>query len=292
MRELLPNVFTIADQGAYAYLLGEGDDVIAIDAGFTQTPDEQMFPGLERRQQRISQVLLTHGHADHYEGAQAIQARFDAPVAIHTLDAPLMRFAADGELRRKLSLAYPDLFAPPPPSPKAIDADQLLEDGDTIQAGNCRLRVVHTPGHSEGSVCFYEEHQRLLFTGDAVSGGFLHFYCDPEVVERSLERLRRLDVEHLFMAHEYPPLNQHVLTGSAIDEFFASSLNALRTSRTYRLDTLRDIYRHVLDTLRETGREMLPQELVPDLDHTTLIALLKLLERAARRGVGTPAFSG
>lgn len=85
-------------------------------------------------------VLLTHHHYDHVGGVDKIKAITGCPVYIHR---------ADSDMYKK-------------------SADILLENGDKLTLGDEEIKVIHTPGHTRGSVCFYSEQSKLAFTGDTI----------------------------------------------------------------------------------------------------------------------------
>ncbi len=89
----------------------------------------------------IQQILLTHGHFDHTGGARELRRITGAPVRIHPLDTGGLDFQPDGS----------------------------LSDGQEIVFGTFKLRVIHTPGHSPGGVCFYAP--GAVFTGDTLFAG-------------------------------------------------------------------------------------------------------------------------
>ena len=91
---------------------------------------------------RIEQVLLSHGHIDHIAGVPAIQAATSAPVAMHRDDRAILDWEQFSQLP----------FLPPDFSPFPIDIE--IEDGSSLQFQDLSLRVLHTPGHTQGSVCF------------------------------------------------------------------------------------------------------------------------------------------
>jgi glyoxylase-like metal-dependent hydrolase (beta-lactamase superfamily II) len=102
-------------------------------------------------------VVLTHGHADHIVGLEALRERFDGlKVYIHRLDADLL---TDPETN--LSVLAGARFSTAP-------ADVLLDDGDVIEEAGIILKVLHTPGHTPGGVCLYAEQQGLVFSGDTL----------------------------------------------------------------------------------------------------------------------------
>ncbi len=106
---------------------------------------------------KIDYVLLTHGHYDHIGGVNQVVEKTGgkAKVAIYKTEAP---FLSDGNLN--LSSRH---FANPYPP---IRSDILLSDGDKIELGSSVFTVLHTPGHTSGSICFICENS--LFTGDTL----------------------------------------------------------------------------------------------------------------------------
>lgn len=103
-------------------------------------------------------ILNTHGHADQAFSTPAFKQEFDIPSCLHGADDDFFR---DPEVREKTRRAV----GLPPPYP----ADVRLAHRDEIRFGDIRLTVIHTPGHTPGSVCFLC--QDRLFTGDAVFVG-------------------------------------------------------------------------------------------------------------------------
>ena len=113
--------------------------------------------------------MNTHGHQDHINGDAAIQQKYNIPIYIHKLDA-----AALENLEK-------DSFPTP----------VLLEEGSLIMFGNETLKVIHTPGHTAGSICLVGE--RLVFTGDTLFAGGIGRTDFPGGSDRDMQRsLQRL----------------------------------------------------------------------------------------------------
>ena len=110
----------------------------------------------EAGNRRLAGILLTHGHFDHI-GAVSALMEADTPLLIHELDAPLL-----GDTRLNASW----LMGEPVTAPAAT---RLLKDGDTVDLAGITLTVLHTPGHTRGSVCYLCGGD--LFTGDTILGG-------------------------------------------------------------------------------------------------------------------------
>jgi hydroxyacylglutathione hydrolase len=102
-------------------------------------------------------ILNTHGHIDHVGANRDIKEKFGIPLWIHALDSPLL----ENNQQFELSLFLGAQASPP--------ADRLLQDGESVEIGRCRLEVIHTPGHTPGSVGFFGND--ILFSGDTLFNG-------------------------------------------------------------------------------------------------------------------------
>ncbi|MFQ6109933.1 MAG: MBL fold metallo-hydrolase [Candidatus Aminicenantales bacterium] len=102
-------------------------------------------------------LLNTHGHIDHIGANRDIKDRFDIPLLIHRLDEPMLKSVLQSELSFFMG-------AKSSPSP-----DEYLEDGGQIKIGLSSLKVIHTPGHSPGSVSFLGD--GFLLSGDTLFNG-------------------------------------------------------------------------------------------------------------------------
>ncbi len=109
---------------------------------------------------RIRRILLTHTHWDHVADAAALQRATGAPLAVHPADA--YRLSDPVELR---------LWQLPVPF-EPVEPQEFLSHGQLIRVGGSwELEVRHTPGHTEGGVCFVEHRRRLVFSGDTLFAG-------------------------------------------------------------------------------------------------------------------------
>ena len=104
-------------------------------------------------------VINTHGHFDHVGADGVMKAAFGAPVSIHPKDAALMADAHEHGIFFGVN------------TPQQSEPDILLEDGQVIEFGPLKLKVIHTPGHTRGGVCLYMEDGKVLFTGDTLFAG-------------------------------------------------------------------------------------------------------------------------
>ena len=153
----------------------------------------------------VEGILLTHGHFDHVFSLDSLRAEAKIPAAIHERDAELL---TDGKKN-----AFYDLFG----RERAYGAaESTLRDGQTIPLGSEVIRVLHTPGHTAGSVCYLCD--GALLTGDTLfaSGyGRCDLYSgDLATMRSTLALLRTLDASLTI----YPGHGESAILGEALDE--------------------------------------------------------------------------
>lgn len=105
----------------------------------------------------VTAILATHGHFDHVEALSGVKDAVDAPIMVHPEDIPLIK-----NMKNQGALFGIRVTEAPPP-------DNFLADGDEIKFGSLTIKVLHTPGHSRGSVCFLVDGH--LFAGDLLFQG-------------------------------------------------------------------------------------------------------------------------
>jgi hydroxyacylglutathione hydrolase len=137
-----------------AYIVWDGhtSDALVLDPGMDAAPvlmERLVVNGL-----RLHLIANSHGHVDHIFDNAPLKRASAAPLAIHPDDA----YRLSGEN------AYGFVVEP-------SDADRELREGDQLRFGDLTFDVLHTPGHTEGSVCLYEERRALLLSGDVLFAG-------------------------------------------------------------------------------------------------------------------------
>lgn len=169
----------------------DGEKRILVDPGhyhlFDHIRDE--LSGLSLSPEDIEMVIITHGHPDHMEGVKIFQET-DALIAVSS---------AEMEFIKTVAPHYGEILGIP-----EFEPGVLLQEGD-LKIGNLNFEVIHTPGHSPGSVCLYWPDKKTLFTGDVVfdqgigrtdlPGG------DGEKLRESIRKISRLDVDYLLTGH-------------------------------------------------------------------------------------------
>ena len=129
-------------------------DCLIVDTGLD---DRDLVAFLADQQLEPAAVVLTHGHADHIVGLDALRRDFlQIKVYVHKLDATML---TDPQANLSALTGMPFTTQP---------ADVLLEEGDVVTEAGITLQVLHTPGHTPGGICLYAEQEGILFAGDTL----------------------------------------------------------------------------------------------------------------------------
>lgn len=176
--EIFANCYMLIDEAT--------NDAAIIDPGWY---GDIIKNTLAKENVNLKYVLLTHGHFDHVSGVYGLQKEEGAEVVIHPSDREHL-------LDPKKSLAEGNFPEPHQP----VTADVLVEDGDVIMLGSSPIKVMHTPGHTNGSVCYILEDDRVIFSGDTLfcmTAGRTDFWDgSDEKMIASLKRLIALDGDY------------------------------------------------------------------------------------------------
>lgn len=133
-------------------------EAVIIDPGFDDPHEAQIiFNFIKGNALKPKYVVNTHGHPDHICGNGIIKEKFQTSLLIHVNDASMLE-----ELGRIFAKNYGFNITSPP-------ADKFLKDGDSVKFGGITLKVMHTPGHSPGSICLVGANE--VFTGDTLFAG-------------------------------------------------------------------------------------------------------------------------
>lgn len=203
--EIAPGVHAIRLLGSTAFLVAE-EDLTLIDAGLVGSGRllRRYLARIGRSQADIARIVCTHAHPDHIGGVREIAFGHETEVFMHPDDSEHLRIGFRQVMERPTPSTIVALVTRGPEDAKPIaDGDLLPFLGGT--------QVVHTPGHTPGSICLYAPRERLLFSGDVleVRHGRLSlasqfFSHDLALARRSIARLAALDVGTIAFAH-FPP---------------------------------------------------------------------------------------
>jgi glyoxylase-like metal-dependent hydrolase (beta-lactamase superfamily II) len=147
---MLIETFTVGSLSTNCYVVSsqQTKDAIIIDPGLDFSSEaDQIFDYITQAGLNVKLIVNTHGHPDHISGDAVIQEKYNVPICIHRSDAASLEGLENANF------------------PAAV----LLQDGSLIKFGYESLKVMHTPGHTPGSICLLGE--RLVFTGDTLFAG-------------------------------------------------------------------------------------------------------------------------
>src|ERR1700746_3175767 len=154
IHEILPvgplqcNCSVIGDeQTREAIVVDPGDDI------------DNIIEILKKHNLQVKQIAITHAHIDHVGGAMKLRTATGAPILLNQNDYALLKML-------DVQAAWIGVAAP-----EKVEIDQNLHDADMVKAGSLAAQVLHTPGHTEGSICLYFPAEKKLIAGDTLFAG-------------------------------------------------------------------------------------------------------------------------
>jgi hydroxyacylglutathione hydrolase len=154
IHEILPvgplqcNCSVIGDETTReAMVIDPGDDI------------EDVLDLIEKHSLKVKQIVITHAHIDHVGGAMKLRAATGAPILLNQNDHALLKML-------DVQAAWIGMK-----NPGKVEIDHSVGQADTVRAGSLTANVIHTPGHTEGSVCLYFPTENKLIAGDTLFAG-------------------------------------------------------------------------------------------------------------------------
>lgn len=154
IHEILPvgplqcNCSVIGDEGTReAIVIDPGDEIDEVSAI------------VKKHKLRVTQIVITHAHIDHVGGAMKLRKITGAPILLNLNDYALLKML-------DVQATWIGM-----PSPGRVEIESSLSQGDKITAGSLAADVLHTPGHTEGSICLYFAPEKKLIAGDTLFAG-------------------------------------------------------------------------------------------------------------------------
>ena len=139
------NCSIIGDETTHeAMVIDPGDDI------------DDIVGVLRENKLQVKQIVITHAHIDHVGGAMKLRAQTGAPILLNQSDYALLKIL-------DVQASWLGVAAP-----GAVTVEASIGDGESRQTGNLKANVMHTPGHTEGSVCLYFPAEKLLIAGDTL----------------------------------------------------------------------------------------------------------------------------
>jgi hydroxyacylglutathione hydrolase len=128
-------------------------DAMVIDPG---DEIEEVLAIIRQHKLNVKQIVITHAHIDHVGGAMKLRAVTGAPILLNENDHALLKML-------DVQASWLGMAAP-----GAVNIDASIGDGESLRTGDLEANVLHTPGHTEGSVCLYFPAEKLLIAGDTL----------------------------------------------------------------------------------------------------------------------------
>ena len=205
-KEIFPNVIELNYQagellGCNVYLVFDGNEWILIDIGFEETVEDyiEVIRNIDFPLANCKTLVATHADVDHIQGLAKAKQLLGTTVTSHPLAVKPLE--SGDKLLTFAEITLQDIHLEMPP----VKIEHTINDGDTLEVGNLKLEVWHTPGHTDSQLSF--RMGEILFSGDniyrdgCVGAIDAHHGSDIPAFIKSLERIRQSDVKWLLPSH-------------------------------------------------------------------------------------------
>ena len=154
IHEILPvgplqcNCSIIGDEATHeAMVIDPGDNI------------DEVLALIRKHNLQVKQIVITHAHIDHVGGAMKLRAATGAPILLNQNDYALLKML-------DVQAAWIGVA-----TPGKVEIDRSISTGETVSAGSHTAQILHTPGHTEGSICLYFQAEKKLIAGDTLFAG-------------------------------------------------------------------------------------------------------------------------
>ncbi|MGA3060871.1 MAG: MBL fold metallo-hydrolase [Candidatus Bathyarchaeia archaeon] len=203
--KIVEGIYQVEGTNGNVYLVEDGDKLILIDTGLPRNDKKiiKNIVALGRKPTDVSLIVLTHFHIDHVGSAKKMKELTSAKVAVHELDADYVAGRkAPPKPKNLMFKALSSVYKAAP-----VEPELLLKENDKVG----RLIVIHTPGHSEGSISLLESERKVMFVGDAIrfiegkiTGSPEQFTLDVGKAKDSIRKIATFDFDILLSGHGQP----------------------------------------------------------------------------------------
>jgi len=194
--KVIEDIHLVDGTFANVYLIRRGEKLLVVDAGLPGEYEKVLryIEKLGHLPEDVETIIVTHAHHDHVGSLKDLKDATGANIAAHKDEVPYLK----GEKTFRSEI-------------EPVDVEIKLNDGDEVHG----LKVIHSPGHTPGSICLLDLKTKALFVGDLVmeENGKLeeiphHYSLDPMKNREAIRRLLDIDFVHLLPSHGKPILNE------------------------------------------------------------------------------------
>lgn len=146
----------VGETNCYIIQDEETKETMVIDPGGEVDKISEMLDALHAN---VKYIVLTHCHGDHISGVKELREKYGGKILIHIEEEPGLE---DPAINLSDYIGVGNI---------SLEADSRLNDNDLIHIGDIEFKIIHTPGHTKGGICLYQDDKKILFSGDTIFKG-------------------------------------------------------------------------------------------------------------------------